>query len=626
MKRTRSIAIAFIIACFTHSVLSQSIIHKVEPPNWWTNHSWNPIRLLIHGKNLQGARVVSHHNGVQIGLVSINQSGTYAFVDLHIDKNAGLGNVSLELSTHDEQEQIPFSLQKPLTREGRFQGISSDDVIYLLMPDRFANGDASNDNPSQSAGLCNRLKTRYYHGGDFQGIIDKLPYLKDLGVTALWLNPIYDNHNALNEKEIYDEGPITDYHGYGAVDFYGVEEHFGDFDLFRKLVDQAHAHGIKVVMDQVANHTSPYHRWVKDPPTPTWYNGSEGQHLKNVWQTWTLNDPYASDAAQKDTLEGWFIDILPDLNQNDKETALYLIQNSLWWIGVSGIDAIRQDTLPYVPRSYWRDWAKAVKKEYPHFILLGEMFDGDPAKVSFYQGGRSRFDGIDSGIDALFDFPLFYKIRDAFAKQKSLREAVIALSKDWLYENPELLVTFLGLHDVARFMNEENATVEGLKLAYTFLMTTRGVPLIYYGDEIAMPGGGDPDNRRDFPGGWPDDERNAFYESGRTEQEQSVLKHVQTLASLRRTMAPLRGGRLVHLVINDQEYVYARILDKHAAIIAINNFNEWKNLLVPVHTLGLDDGLILRDCLKIHSDVRIDKQFISIKLPPRSGIFLCNNN
>src|SRR6185295_13460437 len=383
---------------------------------------------------------------------------------------------------------------------------------YLAMPDRFANGDPRNDDPG-ARGLLDRSKGRYYHGGDFQGLIGKLPYLQDLGITALWLNPWYDNANRLNEKETYDGKAITDYHGYGAVDFYAVDEHLGDLAKLRELVDAAHARGIKVIQDQVANHTGPYHPWVTDPPTPTWYNGTSAKHLANTWQTWTLQDPHASPEVQRATLEGWFIDILPDLNQDDPEVARYLIQNTLWWIGVSGLDGIRQDTLPYVPRRFWRDWMAAIKLEYPRLKVVGELFDGDPAMLEFFEGGAQHFDGVDSGIDSLFDFPLFFKVREAFGQGKNLREVANLLARDHLYRDPASFVTFLGLHDVPRFMNEPGATLDGLKLAFTFLLTARGTPLVYYGDEIALPGGGDPDNRRDFPGGFPGDARSAF-ESG----------------------------------------------------------------------------------------------------------------
>ncbi len=255
-----------------------------------------------------------------------------------------------------------------------------------------------------SHGLYDRTQSRSYHGGDLEGIIQHLPYLKALGVTALWLTPICDNANRGNGRASY--GASTDYHGYGAVDFYAVDEHFGTLDKFRELVDQAHASGIKIIQDQVANHTGPFHPWASDPPTPTWLNGSAADHLTNHFQTWTLIDPHATPQMQKSTLEGWFAGRLPDLNQNDPEVARYLVQNSLWWIGRTGIDGIREDTLPYVPRQFWSHWTAAIKQAYPAFRVVGEVFESDPGLVSFFQGGKARFDGVDSGVDTLFDFPL----------------------------------------------------------------------------------------------------------------------------------------------------------------------------------------------------------------------------
>ena len=275
--------------------------------------------------------------------------------------------------------------------------------------------------PSRAACTIAR-KSRYYHGGDFRGIIEHLPYLKDLGVTAIWLTPIYDNVNQLNEREKYDNQAITDYHGYGAIDLYGIEEHFGSLDDFRELVDRAHALGIKVIQDQVANHTGPYHPWVKDPPTPTWFHGSEAQHLSNTWRTWALIDPYASPAAKASTLDGWFAGILPDLNQDDPEVARYLIQNTLWWIGRTGIDGIRQDTAPYVPRRFWRDWSAAIHAHYPAFKIVGEVYDSDPALPSFFPGRTPQTDGIDTGLDSVFDFPLQDAIARVFTSKAPLRE------------------------------------------------------------------------------------------------------------------------------------------------------------------------------------------------------------
>ncbi len=582
---------------------------KVEPPNWWAGHSMNPVRLLVRGRNLHGARAEATRPGIVIGLTRINAAGTYAFLDVTIAPSAKPGSYPVRITTADGAVTVPFDILESLPRAGRFQGFSPDDVMYLIMPDRFANGDPSNDDPPASKGLFDPSKPRYYHGGDLQGIINRLPYLRDLGVTALWLNPVYDNNNRLNERETYNGQAITDYHGYGAVDFYAVEEHFGDLAKFRDFVDRAHASGVKVIQDQVANHTGPYHLWVTDPPTPTWFYGAGKQHTANTWQTWTLADPRSTPAMQRATLQGWFINILPDLNQDDEECARYLIQNTLWWIGVTGIDGIRQDTLPYVHRRFWRDWMAAIKREYPTFKVVGEMFDGDPALVSFFQGGRAQFDGIDSGIDTVFDFPSFFPLRRAFAEGKPVRELATMISHDRLYPNPDVLVTFLGLHDVERFMSVRGVTTDGLKLAFTFLMTVRGTPLIYYGDEIAMPGGNDPDNRRDFPVA-------AFEAAGRSPEQQAVWGHVRKLAQLRARLEPLRRGAMINLHADDATYAYARMHAGRIAVIVLNNAAK------PA-TIGFDvpgiDTASLTDALDIAAPARIDAGHMSITMPARSG-------
>ncbi len=593
---------------------------KVEPPNWWPGHTLNPVRVLIHGKNLQGATVEAGNPRVKVGLTRVNRAGTYLFVDLQIDPKAQPGPAPLSVATTQGVTQAPFELLEPLPREGRFQGFDHDDVFYLLMPDRFANGDTSNDNPPQSPNMLDRSKSRYYHGGDLQGVIDHLPHLKNLGITTLWLNPLYDNVNHLNEREVYDQGPITDYHGYGATDFYAVEEHFGSLETLRTLVDEAHKLGIKVVQDQVANHTGPYHEWVKDSPTPTWFNGTETDHIPNNWQIWTLADPHATEDLQRPTLSGWFINILPDLNQDDEEVARYIIQNTLWWIGISGIDGIRQDTLPYVPRKFWRDWTAAIRREYPNFKVVGEMWDGDPALVSFFQGGRARYDGVDSGIEALFDFPLFYAVRKAFTDQGAkLREIPKILSEDRLYPDPDNLLTFVGLHDVSRFMSESGANFNASRLAHTLILTARGIPVIYYGDEIGMQGGNDPDNRRDFPGGWLGDPQNKFEPSGRNVEENALHDAIRQLVRLRSELVSLRRGDTVHLMVEEDAYAFARVTDSDSALVVFNAQRQQRRLNINLAQSGFHNDEILQDRLGNAPQTTVKDGYAEIVLPAQSA-------
>jgi glycosidase len=592
---------------------------KVEPPHWWVGHSLDPVRLLIRGRGLAGAAISATTSGVRIGATSVNAAGTYLLVDVHVAGDATPGAAPLGLATSGGAASAPFELLERLPRPGRFAGFSPDDVIYLIMPDRFANGDPRNDDPPRSRGLLDRGKARYYHGGDLQGVIGRLPYLKDLGVTTLWLTPWYDNNDRLNERETYDGQPITDYHGYGAVDFYGVEEHLGDLAALRRLVEAAHALGLKVIQDQVANHTGPYHPWVQDPPTQTWLSGTAAKHLANKWQTWTLADPHATGQTRRETLEGWFIDILPDINHDDPEAARYVIQNSLWWVGTLGLDGIRQDTLPYVPRRFWSDWTAALKREHPQLTLVGELFDGDPALVSFFQGGVGRADGIDTGLDTLFDFPLLFPLRRAFAEGKPLREVAMMLGRDHLYPDASRLVTILGLHDVPRFMQEPGATLAGLKLAFTLLLTSRGTPLIYYGDEIGMPGGSDPDNRRDFPGGWPDDPRNAFEQSGRTPEQESVFQHVRGLLHLRAELPALRRGAQWNLVVDDQTWAFARVAEASSIVAMLNNGAADATIDCPLGPAGLVDGAVLEDRLRVSTPVTVAGGRVRVRLPPRSA-------
>ncbi len=589
---------------------------NVEPPGWWSGHSIDPVRLMIRGSHLSGATLSSPHRHIQTGgRAKVNRWGTYLWTDIHLSKETVPGSYPLAVHTDSGSVQVPFEVLAPLPRQNRFQGLTSDDIIYLLMPDRFANGDPSNDDPVRSPGMYDRSNSRFYHGGDLQGVIDRLPYLKDLGITAIWLNPIYDNADTLTQSS--RRGPFSDYHGYGAVDYYAVDEHFGDTNLFRELVDRAHDFGIKIIQDQVANHTGPRHPWVHDPPAPDWFHGTLKDHVANSWKIEPLTDPSASPDAYRATLDGWFADILPDLNQDNEETERYLIQNTLWWIGVTGIDGIRQDTLPYAPRRFWSEWSKAIETEYPQLTVVGEAWHEDAKTVAFFQGGRARFDGINSGVTALFDFPLHRSLRNVFGETHSFQEIVNVLDADEHYTDPTMLVTFLESHDVPRFMHGDRADIDSLKLAFTFLMTTRGIPMIYYGGEIAMTGGGDPDNRRDFPGGWPGDPVDAFTQEGRTPMQQNVFGHVRKLTRLRAELEPLRRGRTFHLFTNDLLLVYARVMNERQAIIAINNATVEAKTVCPLTPLEIPNGTVLQDRIGVHSDLTVVNAAIELSLPPR---------
>lgn len=538
-----------VLLCLTQILAQESTrplaITKVEPPSWWTGSRTNPIRLLLAGQGFsEDVLLAADREGLQFTNLRASQNGHYLFADLHIAPDCQPGPVKIEVKIDAKIDTASNDPNSPgqLKSIGQFDwqvlehpthqpaGFGPEDFIYFLMPDRFCDGDPANNRSTKSPDIYDRTKSRFYHGGDITGLASKLDYIQSLGATAIWTTPIYDNIDAPDLKEMHPEPggtqrvPTTGYHGYGAIDLYSVDEHFGTLDELKSLIDQAHRRGMKVIQDQVANHTGPYHAWAQDPPTPTWWNGTAKSHLKNNWQKWTAMNPRAAYQTQQLNLEGWFADVLPDLNQDDPEVAKYLIQHSIWWLGVAGYDAIRMDTLPHVPRKFWQHWASSVKREFPNTKVLGELYDQDPVLVAYYQGGRPGHDGIDTQIDTLFDFGLFTPIRNAFAKGKSIREVHQMFARDWLYVDPNRLATFLGVHDMPRFMHEKGATIEGLQSAMTLMMTSRGTPILYYGDELAILGGEDPDNRRDFPGGFPNDPRNAFDDASREPKEPPNLE------------------------------------------------------------------------------------------------------
>jgi len=571
-------------------------ILKVDPPSWWTRSTLNPVRLLIRGRNFQGAQLKSPTAQLRLSNVTVNANSTYIFADLHISPTTKPGKHTLFVENNAGRAEVPFIVgqREGILRDGA-KGFSPDDVLYLIMIDRFSDGDRANNDPPQSRGLYDPNNKFYYHGGDLQGVIDRLPYLKDLGVTAIWLTPWYDNYDRLNQIELKEGKPSTGFHGYNPQDFYTVEEHFGSLDKLKELVAAAHRMGLKIIQDEVVNHTGPYHPWVDDPPTPTWFNGTKANHLNNVFQTWVLHDPRPVESLKRETMEGWFLDFLPDLNQHDKEVSHYLIQNTLWWIGMTGLDGIRMDTWQYVPNDFWRDWNAALKREFPNFTVVGEVKDGDVVHTAYFQK---------TGAESLLDFPLFYSIRHAFAEGGPIDEVPKTLARDYLYTNPNILVTLLGGHDDGRFMSEKGATIAGLKLANAFVLTTRGVPQLYYGDEIAMTGPDEPTTRRDFPS-------RAFTAEGRTREQQDLFEYIRGLITLRRELEPLRRAPLVNLYVSQQQYVYAR----GPVIVAINNAD--KKAEVSFAT-ALREGIVLHDRLGVSADVGVRNGKLTMNLPARA--------
>jgi glycosidase len=557
-------------------------ITKVDPPSWWANHSINPVRLLVRGKNLSGARISSSNPALRVSKFSVNDKGTYLFVDVDIDSAARPGEYPLVVETAAGRDTIPFRLESPLDTPNSFQGITSDDVIYLIMIDRFADGDASNNAPKDSPPEANdRQNPRGFHGGDLRGIINQLPYLKELGITAIWLTPWYDNWNGVNRCD-KSWCPNTYYHGYHAIDYYAVEDRFGDLATLRDLVRKAHALGIKIIQDQVANHVGSQHPWVRDPPLANWFHGTRAQHQLNKFQNRVLLSPHSNELDIRNTLDGWFNDDLPDMNQDEPEVARYDIQNALWWVGVTGIDGIRQDTIQYMPRTFIRDLSNALHRQYPKLWMVGEVFERDAAHTAFFIGGHTGWDGIDTKLDSVFDFSLWNVSQLVFTNKAPVWALGQQLKYDALYPDAARLTVLANNHDTTRFLSLEGATVNGAMMHAAFILSVRGIPQLYAGEEIAMEGKDDPDNRRDFP-------VRAFTSGGREPREREMFEWTRSWIRLRREHAAMRSGRLIDLFYDNDTYVFARQLGTETVIVAFNRANQKKRVTIPAGSIRLKD-------------------------------------
>jgi glycosidase len=425
--------------------------------------------------------------------------------------------------------------------------------MYLIMPDRFADGDPGDDTVSGFRDPDDRSLTRAYHGGDLRGIQDHLDYLQQMGVTTIWTTPLYDNSASQSGQT---------YHGYSATDMYAVDPHFGTMADYRAFVEAAHARGMKVILDMVPNHVGPNHPWAKDPPTPDWLHGSAADHLSVDTDDFSsVTNPAASAEKRRVLLDGWFAGMLPDLNQDNPLMQTYLIQNAIWWIESAGLDGLRIDTFPYVPRRFWHNYNATLHALYPNMRDVGEIFSKDPRATSFFTGGRTNkgSDGrYDTLLDTPFDYPLFFALRAALTHHAPMSAIADVLAQDKLYPHPERLVTFIGNHDNKRFLSEPGSSPAALRLAFGLLATLRGTPQLYYGDEIGMTGGDDPANRKDFPGGFPKDQQDAFTESGRNETQQKMYNWVETVMQLRLHTPALQMGKQQTLFADKNTLAFVR--------------------------------------------------------------------
>ena len=604
-------------------------VTKVEPPNWWVGFT-PEVMLLLSGQDLEATKVSCNLPTLKVSRTQATAGGNYLFVWLKIgtDTRPGTAVCRIAAPKGTTSFELPLSARAPTV--GRFQGLSADDVIYLIMPDRFANGDPTNDEPAEAPGSHDRAKPRAYHGGDLRGIQNHLGYLKDLGVTTLWLTPVVKN------------GATQDYHGYGAVDLYAIDPHLGSLKDYQDLVTAAHKEKMKVFFDAVPNHVGPLNPWVANPPLPDWFHGTKQHHLDSfspLKGTFygkpggeaakndpfeSLIDPHAPEWMKQNLTEGWFFGILPDMNTENPIVEEYLLQNSVWWAEVSGLDGYRVDTFPYVGRKFWAYWHASLRQFYPKLTTIGEVFHPDSTVTSFFVGGARRYDGIDSGLSTVFDFPMFFTLRDVLLHAAPVGRIPDILRHDALYPHPEMLVAFFANHDVPRFASADGSSPAKLKLAFGLTLTLRGIPELYYGDEIGMPGSGDPDNRRDFPGGWPGDTTDAFTQAGRTHDQQEIFSYVRELLRVRREHAALRGGYLWHLASDESTYVFLRESEENRVVVAFSNADKTRELRIPLTRTPMQNAAALSPIFG-EAKAELAQSELHLSLPAQSlSIFSVN--
>jgi neopullulanase len=557
----------------------------MEPPNWWLRLT-PELMVLLSGRHLEATEVTCNLAQLMVERTEATAGGDYLFVWLKLGAELKSGTAVCRIATPTGATSFELPIAARLQTIHKFQGLTTADVMYLIMPDRFANGDPVNDEPAEAPGSHDRAKPRAYHGGDLQGTREHLDYLKDLGVTTLWLTPIVKN------------GATEDYHGYGAVDLYAVEPHLGTLRDYQELVAAAHQQHFKIVFDIVPNHVGPRHPWAAKPPLPDWFHGTLQHHLNSsAWVSGTfygepedqghdlfeaLVDPHAPRRLWRNLTEGWFADLLPDMNTENPVVAQYLLQNAIWWAESSGLDGFRVDTFPYVSRQFWGRWHAGLRRIYPQLTTIGEVFHPDASVTSFFAGGQKRYDGIDSGVSTLFDYPIYFVLRDVLLNGAPVGRIADVLRHDGLYPRADELVTFFGNHDVPRLASAKGSSTGRVKMAFAMTLTLRGIPQLYYGDEIGMPGEGDPDNRRDFPGGWREDKRNAFSEEGRTSEQQEIFAYVRALLRLRREHSALNGGKLWHLFSDDASYVFLRETEEERVLVVFHNSTQPRELRFPL--------------------------------------------
>lgn len=591
MKRFSLLAAALMAGASLFGAKKAPMVTNVEPPYWWVGMANDTLQVMLTGPDIAQASAEVDYSGVKLDRQVSLDSPNYKLLYFTIAPDTKPGRMPIRLNLNGRKHTLDYELKSRDMKGEDYEGFSAADVLYLLMPDRFAQGDAVAATDLEYNDAPDRTQPSTRHGGNLKGIADKLDYLDSLGITAIWSCPVLEN-----------DMPGGSYHGYATTDYYRIDPRFGTNADWQELIAQAHKRGIKVVMDMIFNHSGSNHPWMKDMPSKDWYNHPEGNELTN-FRLSTIHDPYVSDYDLDHTVNGWFVSAMPDLNQKNPHLMKYLIQNSIWWIESSKINGIRMDTYPYADMQGMAQWAADVLKEYPNFNIVGECWYGNEAGPAFWQSG-SKINPVETNLPTVMDFKynidrekMFFEETDPW---NGLNHVYDHLALDYLYPDPQHILTFLDNHDTDRFLPEMPDSLGVWKQALAFLLTSRGIPQLYYGTELLMNGTkkiSDGYIRLDMPGGFPGDKVDAFTREGRTDMQNEAWDYLSRLLQWRRGEANdvIAKGTLKHFMPQNGIYAYERRLGDKQVVVLLNGQSE-PNTVTMERTLEiLPYGTTMRD-------------------------------
>ena len=615
--KLRAFAALLILAFASIGAFAGINVDKVEPPHWWVGMKENTLQLQIYGKDIKNSKVeLEQYSGVELdSVVRLDGSDNYQFIYLSVRDDAKPGNLILKFSDGENKKELNYELKGRNENRGA-KGFDAGDVLYMIMPDRFADGNSSN-NKVESMRFpvgVDRENLNVRHGGDIEGIMQNLDYIDSLGITTVWVNPVLEN-----------DMPKGSYHGYATTDYYRIDPRFGSNEDYAYLIAALHDRNIKMVMDMIFNHCGSEHIWFRERPSYDWFNFPDA-YVQTNYRLSTITDPYVSDYDKKLATNGWFVQEMPDLNQNNPHLMKYLIQNSIWWIEEAEIDGIRMDTYPYADAKKMGEWVDAVMAEYPQFNIVGECWFAEPAGEAYWQTmSKLSIRGEDTRLPAIMDFPLMIKSRNLgpYTEEtdpwNGLNKIYDHLALDFIYPNPLQMLRFLDNHDTERVLLEVPENLDSWKQAITIILTVPGIPQIYYGTELLMAGDrrpGDGNVRRDMPGGFPGDTVNAFTRQGRTDLQNEAYDFMSKLLQWRKRSDAISKGSMKHFMPTNGLYLYQRKFENDEVIVILNGVSHDNVVdmtryaeIVPVGAKYID--ILSGEIIELISIDNVNRKFVS---------------